>query len=465
VTRGATRWALAVALAAGGGLLGPPGGHAQEAVGRWHGALSVNPALPPLRIEVQIQAGAGGGLSGDLVSLDQTPKPIPLAEVSASGGSLSFATPQIGGRYAGRWDPQRNAWVGTWTQGPASLPLTLEAGPAALQARPQTPKPPFPYRTEEIAVASAPGVRLAGTLTIPRGRGPFPAAVMITGSGPQDRDETIFGHKPFAVIADALTHRGVAVLRLDDRGVGGSTGVYAQATTADLAGDVEAAVKYLRGRADVDAARIGLIGHSEGGIIGPEVAAADPAIAFVVMLAGPGVPMGEVLRAQRDAISRSMGLPPATIAANDKLSEAAIAAAVGADGPAEAAARVRATLAKAAPTLPKAAADQMAAQLSTNDMRTLLAIDPRPALERLRMPVLALIGSKDMQVPADQNIPALREDLKADPKATVEELPGLNHLFQTAPTGSPKEYAQIEETIAPSALARITNWVVKVARR
>ena len=541
---------------------------AQEAAGDWHGTLTT-PA-GNLRMVLRLKAGPAG-LTGEVLSPDQSAQAIPVADVSAKDGALSFTVPIVHGRFDGKWDAAHKAWVGQWAQG-ATLPLTLEAGdlppapriagldgdwrgnaqsdsganlrfvlhvrtgpygtvgtidvpdqlayglpvanlnrdgakvgfelplvhggwsgtlspdgktlagawtqagksrPLTLalgtasgpRARPQTPKPPFPYRTEEVTVASAPGVTLAGTLTLPDGKGPFPAAVMITGSGPQDRDETIFGHKPFAVIADALTRRGVAVLRLDDRGFGKSTGDFAKATEADFVADAEAAVKRLRGRPDIDPAWIGLIGHSEGGLIAPRVADADRRIAFVVLMAGPGVPLLDVLQAQRLALAPGMGIKPEAVAKMNVALTKAVDDMKTAKDDADAKAKVVAELKEAAPGASDATLQAQAMMIASPWFRDLIAYDPAPALRRLRIPVLALVGSHDRQVPPEQNIPALKAALKGDPKATVMELPGLNHLFQTAPTGAAGEYADIEETIAPTALKIIADWVVAETRK
>jgi pimeloyl-ACP methyl ester carboxylesterase len=336
------------------------------------------------------------------------------------------------------------------------------SAPAAAPNRPQTPKPPFPYSAEEVAFDSAPGVKLAGTLTLPPGRGPFPVAVLIVGSGPHDRDETIFGHKPFLVVADDLTRRGIAVLRYDKRGVGGSSGRAPNVTTADFALDAKAAVAFLKTRLEIDAKRIGLIGHSEGGEIAPMVAADDRSVAFVVLMAGPGVPGDQLLLAQSRALLQAQGAPEAAIAsaeqANRKIYDI-VKTDVGDD---EAKARIEALL-----TGMGMGADQAraaAAQSVLPWVRWFVRYDPRPALERLRCPVLAIDGSKDLQVPAAQNLPEIRKALKDDPDATVLELPGLNHLFQTASSGTVSEYGTIEETIAPAALKAIGDWVAAHTR-
>ena len=310
---------------------------------------------------------------------------------------------------------------------------------------------------------SAPGVKLAGTLTLPPGKGPFPAAVMITGSGAQDRDEAILGHRPFAVIADRLTRDGIAVLRMDDRGFAKSTGDFASATDDDFAVDTAADVAFLRTRADIDPARIGLIGHSEGGLVAPKVAARDPRIAFIVLMAGPGVPLSEVLRAQRAALAPGMGLNSEQARQTQAMFDHADAAMLGAKDQAEAKARAQAVFTAEGGALTKApgAADALANQLSSGWMRDLLDYDPRPTLAKVKCPILALNGSKDGQVPPDQNLPAIREATRGNPDVTIVELPGLNHLFQTANTGAVGEYADIEETIAPIALDTMSAWIRK----
>lgn len=344
--------------------------------------------------------------------------------------------------------------------GPQTLP---HAPPPPSPDRPQTPRPPFPYAAEAVAFDSAPGVRLAGTLTLPEGPGPFPAVVLIQGSGLHDRDETLFGHKPFLVLADALTRRGIAVLRYDKRGVGGSTGKPLEATGEDYAVDAEAAVAFLSGRRDIDAQRIGLIGHSEGGIVAPMVAAGDPKIAFVVMMAGSGVPGDELLVAQNRAILKAMGGSDAAADVAEQLNRKVYDIAKSDASDAEGTRKIEAVLTGAGMAAEQARGG--AAQSASAWVRWFLRYDPRPALSKLRCPVLALDGSEDVQVVASQNLPAIRAALRDDPDATVLELPGLNHLFQTADTGLPAEYGRIRETIAPAALKLIGDWVVAHARR
>jgi pimeloyl-ACP methyl ester carboxylesterase len=430
--------------------------------GAWSGVIT-NPAGAKLRVVLHIRTGAGGTIVL-MDSPDQLAYGIPVTDLTRDGQKVAFGLKIAQASYAGVLSADGRSIAGTWTQG-ASAPLTFtrQAEASAQLVRPQTPKPPFPYRAEEVSVPSAPGVRLAGTLTLPQGKGPFPAVVMITGSGAQDRDETILGHKPFAVIADRLTRDGIAVLRVDDRGTAGSTGDFAKATDDDFAVDTAAQVAFLRKRSDIDPARIGLIGHSEGGLVAPKVAARDPKVAFIVLMAGPGVPLSEVLRAQRAALAPAMGASPEVLRRSQALMDHVDAAMKGARDDADAEARALTVIkAEAGPLAPSPAAQAMIArQLANGWMRSLVDYDPRPTLAKVRCPILALNGSKDGQVPPDQNLPAIRAATKANPDVTIMELPNLNHLFQSAGTGAVGEYADIQETVAPIALDAMSGWIRK----
>jgi len=454
-----TRWilALSVSMLLMGALLATAA-RAQEAVGEWNGLLSVGGI--ELRIGVQIQE-AGGALKGTLTSPDQGGGAIPIGDVRMDQGKLTFAVPAIRGRYEGQWDALQGVWNGQWIQG-GPLPLTLAKGPVPTRARPQHPAKPYPYREEEVSFGSAPGVTLAGALTLPQGKGPFPAAVLITGSGPQDRDEHLLGHRPFLVLADDLTRRGVAVLRYDDRGFAKSTGRFQDATSTDFAVDAAAAVAFLRGRKDIDGRRIGLIGHSEGGMVAPMTALKDGKAAFVVLLAAPGVPSREVMTAQRLAVGKVYGVTPEA-AARDNAAVSRIDTVLAETNDWEAAKVEAARLLGEASTAAGVKPEVLMARstmLFTPWYREFIAYDPRPNLAKLHMPVLAVNGENDLQVVAGQNLPAIREALRANKDVTVVELAGLNHLFQTSATGDPREYGRIEETFAPAALKTIGDWVV-----
>jgi pimeloyl-ACP methyl ester carboxylesterase len=393
--------------------------------GDWTGAIT--PAGATIRLILHVTTDARGTIV-TLDSPDQLAYGVPLSTLARTGQTVRFSL--NGSSFTGTLAADGQVIDGTWS-GPdykGALVLTRRATQAAAPRRPQTPLPPFPYRAETVTVESAPGVRLAGTLTLPAGKGPFPAVVLITGSGAQDRDETILGHKPFAVIADRLTRDGIAVLRMDDRGVALSTGDFAAATDDDFARDVAADVTFLRDRSDIDPKRIGLIGHSEGGVVAPKVAARDPRIAFIVLLAGPGVPLSQVLAAQRARLSPAMGQTPAQIRRDQRLIDHVMAAMRGSKDAAEAKARAMKVIAAEGSAMVRAngQAEMMATALSSGWMRDLLDYDPRPTLAAVTCPILALNGARDGQVLPEQNLPAIRLATKANPDVTIVELPGLN---------------------------------------
>lgn len=428
--------------------------------GDWYGDLQAGPNKLPLVFHVQ----ADGAASVD--SPAQGALGLKAKAAFADGkATLTLILPPA--TFEGQLSADGKTLAGNWLQNGASLPLAMSRTPPAVVPanRPQTPKPPFPYRAEEVSYANpASGLKLAGTLTLPQGQGPFPVAVLITGSGSQDRDETLFEHKPFLVLADALTRRGVAVLRVDDRGVGGSErGELKTATSLDFATDVAAGVAFLRDRKDIDADRVGLIGHSEGGLIAPIVAAKDPRIAFVVLLAGTGVPGSEVMKTQSRDIALAGGAPPAQAEEQARLIGEANTVALSEPDLGKVGPRVVALLTEKG--APPATAEVQGRLLSLPWYRAFLTLAPADYLRQVRAPVLAVNGEKDTQVSASQNLPAIKAALASNRDVTILPLPGLNHLFQTARTGAPSEYVQIEETIAPSALTAIVDWTVARAGR
>lgn len=449
--------ALAAAL-----ILAPVVASAQvePVVGDWYGTLAVGAVKLPLVFHVK----ADGGASVD--SPAQQAMGLPGA-ASFADGKLRLTLTLPPAVFEAQLSPDGKSLTGQWLQGGSSFPLTMGRTPIAATPtnRPQTPKPPFPYRAEEVSyVNPASGLKLAGTLTLPPGEGPFPVAVLITGSGQQDRDETLFEHKPFLVLADALTRRGVAVLRVDDRGVGGSErGELRTATSLDFATDVAAGAAFLRGRKDIDPDRVGLIGHSEGGLIAPIVAARDPRIAFVVLMAGTGVSGNEVMKTQSRDLALAGGVPAAAAEEQARLVAAANAMALEETDPAQVRPRIVALLTQKG--APPAVVETQSRLLSTQWYRTFLTLDPADHLRQVRAPVLAINGEKDTQVSAAQNLPAIKAALAGNKDVTVLALPGLNHLFQTATTGAPAEYVQIEETLAPSAISAIVNWTTARAAK
>jgi pimeloyl-ACP methyl ester carboxylesterase len=422
--------------------------------GDWDGKLDAGGLT--LRIVLHVHS-QGGEIVTTVDSPDQNANGL-AAKVTLAGDHVSFTAQGALGGFEGELGTDGASLAGQWSGAPLAFVRRAAGAAAPVVRRPQTPLKPYPYREDLVAYDNpAAHIQLAGTLTLPQGRGPFPAAVLIAGSGAHTRDETVFGHAIFLVLADHLTRHGIAVLRYDKRGLGESRGDFATATSRDFASDVEAGAVYLRTRPEIDPRRIGLIGHSEGGLIAPMVAEQYPSVAFLVLMAGSGVPGDQIIMAQSHAIAAARGVPEPALAAQAAVERKFLDAVMAAKDQPAAQAAAEAVLKAAG--MPDGASAAQSKAAASDWYRFFLAYDPAPALRRLRLPVLALVGSKDLQVPPDLNLPALREALKSDPAAEVRELPGLNHLFQTARTGSSSEYGEIEETLAPVALDAVTDWI------
>ena len=446
----------------------------EQVTGTWNGALNVGGTNLPLVLH--IKADADGKLTATMDSPQQGAKGIPVQEVKLAQDSVYLNIRAIGGVYVGK---VRNAETidGHWKQGGYALPMQLKRGAAEVARRPQEPVKPYPYQEQEVTVDNkAAGIRLAGTLTVPQSKGPHPAVILFTGSGTQDRDMALLDHKPFLVLADHLTRQGFAVLRLDDRGAGKSAGNPSTATTKDLVTDAQAAYTFLKTRKEVNPKKIGLLGISEGALIASSVAAVNKDVAFVVLMAGNAVPGVELLVSQNEAIFRATGLPDETLQKLLTLRRAQFEVAASGDDNDTAAIKIRSLEQEAKNQLTDQEKQQLGltsqsesaitTQITTPWMRYYLAYDPAPTLQKLRMPVLALNGSKDVQVPAAPNLAATEKALKAggNKRYTVKELPGLNHLFQTANTGLHTEYGVIEETMAPVAMETISEWMKGVVK-
>jgi len=440
--------------------------------GVWQGSVSLPAAKLRLVLKVRRDA-ATGALGGTLDSIDQGARDLPIDVLSFEGGKLHLEMKNIGAKYDAQLT-ESDELTGTWSQGPASLPLSFKRDAnVPVVNRPQEPARPLPYQEIEVSYDSAPGVKLAATLTLPTGKGPFPAVLLVTGSGPQDRDEALAGHRPFYVLADYLTRRGVAVLRADDRGTGKSTGNFWASTSEDFATDALAGVKYLAARVDVRKGQIGLVGHSEGGLIAPLAAARGDVeakrVAFLVLLAGPAVPLADILDAQNRAVLAAQQVPENYIEADQAMQRKLFDIARTDSDTAHAATEMRTALEAYVNTLPEPARTQMKAQVEvkvqlTNSawMRWMLKYDPASTLRGTKIPVLALFASRDLQVPAGQNRPPMQAALASGNKANqVIELAGLNHLFQAAATGAPTEYSLIEETMNPAALQTVGDWIAR----
>lgn len=454
---------LALVLA----LLGSAPVGAQSLVGTWEAMLDVG--AMKLRLVLRFKE-ENGKLTGTLQSPDQAPPEFPLSNVSFRDGRAHFELPAVGAVFDCALDEGR--LVGTLSQGGRIFPITFSrVDKPTERERPQNPVPPFPYLVEDVTFRRDDvDVTFAGTLTYPETGGPFPAVLLISGSGAQDRDETLFGHKPFWVLADYLTRLGLAVLRVDDRGVGGTTlGADSDLVTTEvLVQDALAAVAFLKDRPEIDPARIVLLGHSEGGLIAPLAAVAEPSLAGIVLLAAPGQVGELVILEQTQLLGQAAGVDPKTLADFRALQEKLFAVVKEETDAQVAGERIRDILADAAavglPAVP-VGDDDIDSQIKTllsPWFRFFLVHDPLPVLRQVRCPVLALNGEKDLQV-ASHNLAAVRDALLegGNTDVTAEVLPGLNHLFQPCETGFTLEYAQIETTIAPTVLDMIGAWLVE----
>jgi fermentation-respiration switch protein FrsA (DUF1100 family) len=438
-----------------------PGAPPSDIDGTWSGTLDTDAIK--LRLVFHI-TNTADGLTATIDSLDQNAKGMPVTTVTRKGASLKMELKSIGGMFDGTISKDLATIDGTWSQRGGNFPLVLRRvkDQAELEPRrPQNPGRPYAYREEEVSYDNkVQGVTLAATLTIPPGKGPFPGVLLITGSGPQDRDETLMGHKPFLVLSDYLTRKGIAVLRADDRGVGKSTGEFTGATTADFATDAEAGVAFLKTRSETRPHKIGLVGHSEGAIIAPMVAARNPDVAFIVMMAGSGVPGVEILPAQMLLIMKASGKSQQEAEKDSDHERQIVTLAEQEPDDALLEKRLRE---QAAGQVPEAQLEAEIKTLTSPWFRYFLTYDPAAALRKVTCPVLAINGEKDLQVPPKQNLPAIRKALEeaGNKDFEIDELPALNHLFQTAKTGAPSEYAEIEETMSPVAMEKIASWILK----
>tara|TARA_B100001123_G_scaffold82302_1_gene93846 strand:- start:918 stop:2390 length:1473 start_codon:yes stop_codon:yes gene_type:complete len=449
----------------------------ERLVGSWRGGLEVGGGAS-LTIVFNISRNAGGTFTGTMDSPDQGAVGIPLTSVNIEGSSVTVSIQAVQGTYTGTLSDEGDRLSGTWSQGPASLPLSLVKGDALPPPeRPQEPKPPHPYSSEEVTFRNTEaGIDLAGTLTIPDGLGPFPGVVLVSGSGPQDRDESLMGHKPFWVLADHLSRKGIAVLRFDDRGVGSSDGEFGTATPEDFTTDALAGVEYLADQGRIAESQVGIVGHSEGGLIAPLAATRSERVAYIVMLAGPGVPGIDILVAQGQLINRASGAPEAVIEMNARVQSTLADIVKEEPDPEKAGPIMRSAMREEIALLPQAitelipesqindvAINTTVNQFNSPWFRFFLHYDPRHVLEQLSVPVLAIFGEKDLQVPHELNVPEIEAAFQRgnNEDATVRVLPGLNHLFQQAESGAPSEYQQIEETFNQSALELVSSWILE----
>lgn len=438
--------------------------NAQNITGQWNGLLKV-PGMQ-LRVVFHISK-TDTGYSSTMDSPDQGAKGIPVTTTTFENPTLKLKSTLANFEYTGELNG--NLFTGTFNQGGQEFPLNLSRKQIEKQTikRPQEPSKPYPYYSEDITFQNKKAnITLAGTLTLPKKEGNFPAVILITGSGAQNRDEEVFGHKPFLVIADYLTRNGIAVLRYDDRGFAQSTGNFAAATTFDFASDVESTISYLKTRKEINAKKIGLIGHSEGGTIAPIVAAAEPKdVDFIVLLAGSGLRGDKLMLLQKEKFEQAMHIDEQEIAKGQKIYRAAYdiilhSNAIGSNLKNKVSTYFKQSFGD---KLPEEQISAITNQIVNPWWITFLKYDPVPTLEKVKCPVLALGGEKDLQVPPEENLIAIKTALEkgGNKNVTTKLFPNLNHLFQDCKTGLLNEYSEIEETFSPAVLDEITNWIKK----
>ncbi len=432
--------------------------------GTWQGALET-PGLR-LRLQLHITHDDKKQLVAALDSLDQGVSGMPAAKVSQKESTLNFEIPGVGGAYEGTISANKDAITGTWMQSdvPQKLNFIRQDQPLEL-SRPQNPVKPYPYVEDDITFPNAKAnIALAGTRTTPRTAGPFPTILLLAGSGPHDRDETLAGHKPFLVLADALTRNGYAVFRYDKRGIANSNGDYASATTEDFASDAEAAIAFLKTRSDLNMKKFGIIGHSEGGIIAPMLAVRNPQqISWLVLLAAPGLKGEETLLLQSKLIAQASGLSDTQISASLAFDRQAYYLVRQEHDTAALEKKLNdlVRVSGMSTALPPPALQSQIRLISSPWFRYFLDYDPAATLKKVTCPVLALDGDKDLQVPSKENLPVIQAALEAGENKSYEvaEMPGLNHLFQRTETGAPSEYGVIQETFSPEAINKILAWI------
>jgi fermentation-respiration switch protein FrsA (DUF1100 family) len=432
--------------------------------GTWQGAFQNGNMR--FRLQLHISHDESKKLKGTLDSLDQGATDLPMSKISEQSGAVHFEIAMVYGVYEGTLNPAHNAMTGKWSQNQDSVALEFKRSDEVLELRrPQNPTKPYPYKEEEVTFSDKGGaVTLAGTLTIPQGAGPFPAALLISGSGPQNRDEYLAGHRPFLVLADYLTRKGIAVLRYDKRGIGKSSGNFASATTEDFAADAESALSFLKTRKEIAPGKTGAIGHSEGALIAPMLGA-NGSVSWIVLMAGPAETGEKIMLSQSQAIAGAAGMPLAQITQSLDFDRKAYEMVRTEKDPDVLEKKIDAMVVSsgvAEGSLPASVAAQIH-MLSSPWFRFFLDYDPVPTLQKVKCPVLALNGDKDLQVSAAENLPVIQKTLEdsGNKSGSTKSLPGLNHLFQHADSGTPTEYGAIEETISPEVLQIIGEWIGK----
>ncbi|WP_294307093.1 alpha/beta fold hydrolase [uncultured Chryseobacterium sp.] len=433
---------------------------AQNIEGSWKGELEFQGIKLPLILNIKKN---GSVYSSTMDSPKQGAKDIPVDKTDFISNELSFEQKMLGATYKGKLT--NGKIEGIFSQNGMQLPLTFtpNTGNGSAVNRPQTPKPPFTYHTEDITFQNPVDKNtLAGTIAQPENFDKNkPILILITGSGTQNRDEELFEHKPFAVIADDFAKKGIATLRLDDRGIGGSSKGSENDTTYNFATDINTAVDYLVSKGYKN---IGLLGHSEGGMIAPMVATMNSKVTFLVLMAGPGTPIDQLLIQQNERAGKLAGQSDLQIIQNEKINSEIYRFIKNYSGNNYDKDLKDFLTKNFAGQLGENAIQNIQKQTSSPWFRYFIKFNPDQYLSKIKIPVLAVNGSLDFQVPPKENLEAIGQSLKkaGNPSFKTEELPGLNHLFQEAKTGAFTEYAEIEQTISPSALNTMTRWILKL---
>ena len=455
----------------------------QDVLHKWSGVLNAGGQKIELRLNLIQNADKTYSSNWDIPA--QKVKGLASSKTELLNNQLSVEIKMIGASYSGSLNMSGDKVDGAWSQSGMSFPLNMETVKEGQEEKifikPQTPKPPFAYNVKDFVYeGNETKLSYGATLTYPKEDKKFPLIILITGSGRQDRDETIFDHKPFAVIADYLTKKGYAVLRVDDRGAGKSTGDFSNSTTADFAQDVEEHIRYAKNLPIIDTNQIGLLGHSEGGLIAPMVAVRNKSVSFVILLAGPGVEIGELMAMQNEMVLKSAGISQDAINAYIPLYKNLMKTIVSINSIQDANAKaieivknwysntdknlVKATTNISSESDINKFATTMSETLSTKWWKYFASYNPQIALQKLKCPVLAINGSSDIQVPADANLKAIELGLKkaGNKKGTTMKFDNLNHLFQKCTKCTVQEYGELENTIEPEVLEYIYNWLTKI---
>lgn len=448
--------------------------YSQDISGKWFGILKIQNNELAVIFDITIKDSL---IRATMESPDQGVKDIPVEFISYENSILKISDSRIMMNYTGVNTGE--VIMGTFRQNNLSFPLNLSKRAPKGYGRPQEPKGPFTYKQEEIIfINKKDSITLSGTLTTPEKDSLKTVVILITGSGPQNRNQEIAGHKPFLVLSDYLTRNGISVLRYDDRGVGKSGGKFQSATTVDFAEDVYWAIEYLKSRGEYK--HIGLIGHSEGGIIAPMVASrGDDLASFIVLMAGTGVKGCEILLDQQRLISVAGGMKEEDVESLSSVNKKIFSLIESNQSDIKQLREdIRSTLREETKgELSEAQISQQIMNITSPWMLYFIKYDPSEALKRVKCPVLALNGTKDLQVPYKRNLEAIHKALTGEERSenrvvisnntlvTTIELENLNHLFQFSQTGHPNEYSKIEETINPQVLTQITSWIKSIVKR